>query len=81
MKRGKSAVMSFTRPVLVASALLAFAACSLGCSHVAPYERSKLAHPTMAAGDMSSPGQSHVRSVLEGARGGNVGAESGCGCN
>ena len=73
--------MSSARPLLAASALLAFAVGSLGCSHVAPYERSKLAHPTMAAGDIASPGQSHVRSVLEGARGGNVGAESGCGCN
>jgi hypothetical protein len=73
--------MSSVRTALLALSALALAASSLGCSHVAPYERGKIAHPTMAAGDMSSPGQSHVRSVLEGARGGTVGAESGCGCN
>ncbi len=52
-----------------------------GCSHVAPYERAKIAHPTMAAGEMAGTGESHVRAVLEGARGGSLGAESGCGCN
>jgi Domain of unknown function (DUF4266) len=66
------------------SALLLLALLSIGtaaCSHVAPYERGKLAHPTMAAEDLTGPGDSHVRAVLEGATGGSVGAESGCGCN
>jgi Domain of unknown function (DUF4266) len=64
---------------------LAFAAVALsaatGCSHVAPYERAKIAHPTMTAGDLTGTGDAHVRAVLEGARGGSLGAESGCGCN
>ncbi len=64
---------------------LAFVAVALsaatGCSHVAPYERAKIAHPTMTAGDMTGTGDAHLRAVLEGARGGSLGAESGCGCN
>jgi hypothetical protein len=52
-----------------------------GCSHVAPYERAKIAHPTMVAGDLAGVGETHTRAVLEGATGGNIGAESGCGCN
>lgn len=67
-----------TLAVLIASAL-AFAA--TGCAHVAPYERAKIAHPTMTAGDLRGAGESHVRAVLEGATGGTIGAESGCGCN
>lgn len=52
-----------------------------GCAHVAPYERGKIAHPTMATGEFAGPGEAHARAVLEGATGGNIGAESGCGCN
>ncbi|HEY4118624.1 MAG TPA: DUF4266 domain-containing protein [Byssovorax sp.] len=68
---------------LVASglALLVGLSTALGCAHVAPYERGKLAHPTMKADNLSGPGGAHVRSVLEGATGGAIGAESGCGCN
>jgi hypothetical protein len=52
-----------------------------GCATVAPYERGKLAHPTMVAGDMSGFGESHVRAIHEGATGGSGGTGSGCGCN
>ena len=66
---------------VLAFALAAVAlAASTGCSHVAPYERAKIAHPTMTAGDLAGPGESHLRAVLEGATGGSLGAESGCGC-
>ena len=61
--------------------LLFLALCSMACSHVAPYERGKLAHPTMTAGDLAGFGESHVRAITEGAKGGNGGAGSGCGCN
>jgi hypothetical protein len=54
---------------------------STGCSPVAPYERGKLAHPTMAAADSVSFGEAHVRAIHEGAIGGSAGAGSGCGCN
>ncbi|MEM1030473.1 MAG: DUF4266 domain-containing protein [Myxococcota bacterium] len=52
-----------------------------GCTRVAPYERAKLAHPTMAANEMAGPGEEHLRAVTEGAIGGSAGAGSGCGCN
>ncbi|HHH29782.1 MAG TPA: DUF4266 domain-containing protein [Polyangiaceae bacterium] len=52
-----------------------------GCTTVAPYERAKLAHPTMAANDLAGPGEEHLRAVTEGAIGGSAGAGSGCGCN
>lgn len=52
-----------------------------GCTTVAPYERGKLAHPTMAANDLAGPGEEHLRAVTEGAIGGSAGAGSGCGCN
>ena len=64
----------------LALAVVALAAVT-GCSHVAPYERAKIAHPTMTAGDLAGTGESHLRAVLEGATGGSIGAESGCGCN
>jgi hypothetical protein len=53
---------------------------SAGCVHVAPYQRGKLAHPTMTADDQG-PAASHVLAVHEGATGGGTLAESGCGCN
>jgi hypothetical protein len=54
---------------------------STGCTTVAPYERAKLAHPTMAANELAGPGEEHLRAVTEGAIGGSAGAGSGCGCN
>lgn len=52
-----------------------------GCSHVAPYERGTLAHPTMSSSDMASGIDEHVRAVSEGATGGFGGGGGGCGCN
>ena len=52
-----------------------------GCGHVAPYQRERLAHPTMQLGEMSNAAEAHVNAVHEGATGGAVGASSGCGCN
>ncbi len=51
------------------------------CTHVAPYERGQLAHPSMAVSDLDGPAAGHVRAVHEGATGGGSIAESGCGCN
>ena len=62
-------------PLLAALHLLA------ACTHVAPYDRARLAHPTMSIGPSHGPGESHMQAVHEGATGGSVGAESGCGCN
>ena len=52
-----------------------------GCTHVKPYQRGALAHPTMAGTSYESPAEEHVYSVQEGATGGGSSAESGCGCN
>ncbi len=51
------------------------------CAHVAPYQRERLAHPTMQMTDMAGPAAAHVNHVQEGATGGAIGAASGCGCN
>jgi hypothetical protein len=50
------------------------------CTHVAPYDRGRLAHPTMTQG-IESAAASHLHAVQEGAAGGGSVAESGCGCN
>ena len=52
-----------------------------GCAHVAPYERERLAHPTMATSDLVRASEEHVRAVHEGAVGGGESAGGGCGCN
>lgn len=53
-----------------------------GCASVAPYERGKLAHPTMTTSDLTGVGEQHARSVQEGAvGGGGFSAGGGCGCN
>jgi hypothetical protein len=52
-----------------------------GCRHVAPYERAKLAHPTMGTAEATGVAEDHMYAVHEGATGGGASAESGCGCN
>lgn len=52
-----------------------------GCRHVAPYERAKLAHPTMTIANPAGVAEQHMYGVQEGAVGGGAAAESGCGCN
>jgi hypothetical protein len=53
---------------------------SVGCTHVAPYDRARLAHPTMTGGT-TGMAAGHVHAVHEGAVGGGSVAEGGCGCN
>ncbi|NUP12123.1 MAG: DUF4266 domain-containing protein [Polyangiaceae bacterium] len=70
--------------VLRVVAVLAVAVSSVattGCTAVAPYERGKLAHPTMAAGALGTMGEEHLHAISEGATGGSGGTGSGCGCN
>jgi hypothetical protein len=69
-----------TDPVAVLTCVALLVAVA-SCSHVAPYEREKLAHPTMQTSDVAGPAETHVRGVHEGAIGGGEAAESGCGCN
>ena len=67
--------------VLLLVAMTTMLGLSAGCSSVAPYERGKLAHPTMAAAEGGSMGAEHLRAISEGATGGSQGSGSGCGCN
>jgi hypothetical protein len=70
-----------TRAFFALIALVVIVASLVGCSHVAPYDRGALAHPTMTAADLAGPSEAHVRAIHEGAVGGGAAAESGCGCN
>jgi hypothetical protein len=65
----------------IACALL-LASLAAGCTHthVSPWQRTKLAHPTMTL-EPAGAAQEHVYSVHEGAVGGSGSVESGCGCN
>jgi len=54
---------------------------SSGCARVAPYERARLAHPTMDPHDAESSAYTHVLAVQEGAIGGGQGSGVGCGCD
>jgi hypothetical protein len=64
---------------IVAGAVLS---ATMGCAHVAPYERGTLAHPTMSASDTyTTPLAEHVEDISEGATGGLSGGGGGCGCN
>jgi hypothetical protein len=51
------------------------------CAPVQPYQRGKLTHPTMQIEAGAGPAAAHVYAVHEGAVGGTIGAEGGCGCN
>lgn len=57
------------------------AAAGIGCAGVAPYDRGRLAHPSMTTADLAGPTEAHVRAVQEGAIGGGFEAGGGCGCN
>ncbi len=67
---------SSSRVLAIALAALATTA----CTHVAPYDRGRLAHPTMTQA-VGSAAADHLHAVQEGAAGGGSVAESGCGCN
>jgi hypothetical protein len=67
--------------IMRAILVIALVAAGGGCARLKPYERGRLAHPTMLLGDMARPGAAHVYSIREGANGGGSGAEGGCGCN
>ncbi|MFO0619310.1 MAG: DUF4266 domain-containing protein [Polyangiaceae bacterium] len=77
----RSARSALVFKVLSAGLLVGAALASIGCAQVMPYERAKLAHPTMTAVDLVGPGVMHLRAIDEGATGGSAGAGSGCGCN
>jgi hypothetical protein len=64
----------------LASLLVLATSTLVGCTHVAPYDRARLAYPSMTD-SYESAMSGHVRAVHEGASGGGSVAESGCGCN
>ena len=74
-------VLRFVRSLAVLACVSALSAVATGCASVAPYERGKLAHPTMTAGALSTMGEEHLHAISEGATGGSGGTGSGCGCN
>src|SRR5687768_2392141 len=47
-------------PLLSFLAVVAVGALASGCAPVAPYERGKLAHPTMSAGTLATMGEDHL---------------------
>lgn len=71
---------SILRALLVLASFVA-ALGATGCAHVPAFDRALLAHPTMTSGMLAGPGETHLWAIHEGAVGGTVGAESGCGCN
>jgi hypothetical protein len=75
--------MSSTRTLRCCLAVLAAcgAVAASGCARLRPWERGRLAHPTMLLTDQARPGEAHVYAIQEGAIGGASAAEGGCGCN
>ncbi|MDB4939325.1 MAG: uncharacterized protein JWP87_6297 [Labilithrix sp.] len=69
---------SHTLSLVLAASLAASVA---GCVSVAPWERGRLAHPTMTTSDPTGPAEAHARAIQEGATGGGFEAGGGCGCN
>jgi hypothetical protein len=67
------------RLVVFVGTLIA-AAFAGGCTHVAAYERGRLAYPMMTD-DLEGPAAAHVYDVHEGAMGGGSPTAGGCGCN
>jgi hypothetical protein len=65
---------------LAARVTVLFLPALTACTHVAPYDRARLAYPSMTD-SYESAMSGHVRAVHEGASGGGSVAESGCGCN
>ncbi len=81
MTKMKKILRTLASCVITSVAMIVALVATTGCTTVAPYERGKLAHPTMAASDMTGFGEAHLRAISEGATGGSGGTGSGCGCN
>jgi hypothetical protein len=61
--------------------LVALALLGASCVRLKPYQRGRLAHPTMLLDDSAGPAAAHVYAIHEGAAGGSSSVEGGCGCN
>jgi hypothetical protein len=73
-----SSAMTSVRTRVLACIFFASAA---DCSRVMPYERGRLAHPTMTTADLAGAAEAHARAIQEGATGGGFEVGGGCGCN
>ena len=73
--------MRFVSSIGITAVLIVATGLCAGCSYVAPYQRGRLAHRTLAPEHARSAARTHVHDVQEGAVGGTPGASSGCGCN
>jgi hypothetical protein len=76
--------MTFEAERFARAAILVLAALAMvgaGCTHVPPFQRGRLAHPTMLLQETAGPGESHIYAIHEGATGGGAAVEGGCGCN
>jgi hypothetical protein len=71
------------RAKTIAAALftIAMAPGLTGCEAVKPWQRGKLAHPTMRPGSLVGVAEGHMHEVQEGASGGADSEGGGCGCN
>jgi len=69
------------RKMMVIVILVIVVLATTGCAGVAPYNRERLAHPSMSTSDLAGPSEEHARAVQEGAMGGGFEAGGGCGCN
>ncbi|HEX2659441.1 MAG TPA: DUF4266 domain-containing protein [Polyangia bacterium] len=72
---------SVTTRITLGLLLAAVVATVSSCTHVPPFQRGRLAHPTMLLEETAGPGESHVYAIHEGAVGGGAAVEGGCGCN
>jgi hypothetical protein len=71
-----------SRTTLLLIGVLASSLSQAACAGtIPPWEREKLAHPTMSSEDLANGLEGHVRAVSEGAAGGLGGGGGGCGCN
>lgn len=68
--------------LLALTILLLGGTLSTGCVAVKPWQRSTLSHRSMLLTPrLGEPYHAHLRSIREGAVGGEIGAGGGCGCN
>ncbi len=72
-----SMLVRFSIFALIGAALIT----GSGCTQLKPYQRERLAHPTMLLIDRMSPAAAHTYAIQEGAAGGSSAVEGGCGCN
>jgi hypothetical protein len=70
------------RALLTALVLASMVTSTGACTHVAPWQRERLAHPGMSlAPEPDDEAEQHVMESREGSSGGYGSVGGGCGCN